>query len=72
MNLVRIIRRHWLARRGMRVALELAAVHREYQTRVALHGNFAYIYADVLAKLAGRVEALTLELELINDMKRKA
>ena len=69
MKLYRKLRRYWLNRQGMRVAIELAAVMREYKTRIALHGKAAYIYADVLAPMAGRIDALTVRLEFINAQR---
>lgn len=66
MKLYRKLRRYWLQRQGMRVAIELSSVNREYQTLVALYGRTAYIYADKLSAMSGRVEALITELEFIN------
>jgi hypothetical protein len=66
MKLYKNLLRWYLNKQGMRVAIELAAAMREYKTRLALHGKSAYIYADVLAPMAGRVESLTVELEFIN------
>lgn len=66
MKLYRKLRRYWLNRQGTRIAIELAAANREYQTLVALYGRTAYIYADKLAALSGRVEALITELDFIN------
>lgn len=66
MKIIDRVERFFLKRKAVRVALELAAIHREYRTRLAIHGGSAYIYAQELAQMAGRVDALTLELELTN------